>query len=125
MPKPRKPPSIQVALLIGLVVTALYAVKTCSDPRAESATVAGIASVIDGDTFEIHGERIRLLDMDAPETRQLCQDAAGKDYRCGQKAALAMSDFIAQRTVTCDWSKLDRYGRKLARCTVAGRDIGL
>jgi len=81
--------------------------------------------VIDGDTIEIHGERIRFLDMDAPERGQLCQDASGADYRCGQKAALALSDFIGQRTVTCDWSKHDRYGRVLARCTVGGQDAGL
>ncbi len=27
-------------------------------------TIAGQASVIDGDTIEIHGERIRILDID-------------------------------------------------------------
>jgi len=104
-----------VILILALPVSA----------NAESPTVVGVASVIDGDTIEIHGERIRLLDMDAPETRQLCQDAAGADYRCGQKAALLLSDFIDQRTVTCDWSRRDRYGRILGRCTVAGRDVGL
>ena len=29
-------------------------------------TIAGRASVIDGDTLEIHGQRIRILDIDAP-----------------------------------------------------------
>ncbi|MGD9742358.1 MAG: thermonuclease family protein [Dongiaceae bacterium] len=87
--------------------------------------IVGIASVIEADAIEISGQRIRLLDMDAPETQQLCQDTAGADYRCGQKAALLLSDFIGQRTVTCDGSDLDRYGRTLARCTVGGEDLGL
>lgn len=43
-------------------------------------------------SIEIHGQRIRLHGIDAPESRQLCDDARGKPYRCGQKAALALSD---------------------------------
>jgi endonuclease YncB( thermonuclease family) len=50
--------------------------------------IAGIPSIIDADTLEIHGTRIRLEGIDAPESRQLCQDASGQDYRCGQRAAL-------------------------------------
>lgn len=112
-----------MTLQIGVIVAALVCLLT--SPTLAAEPIVGIASVIDGDTIEIHGERIRFLDMDAPETRQLCQSAAGTDYRCGQKAALALSDFLQQRTVTCDWSRRDRYGRVLARCFVAGEDAGL
>lgn len=82
-------------------------------------SLVGQASVIDGDTIEIHGERIRLVSIDAPESRQPCFDHQGRSWRCGQQAALALSDFIARRPVTCLSEGRDRYHRILGNCSVA------
>lgn len=86
-------------------------------------SIAGQASVIDGDTIEIHGERIRLVSIDAPEARQPCFDRQGRAWRCGQQAALALSDFIAFRPVTCLSEGRDRYRRILGDCAVAGTSL--
>jgi endonuclease YncB( thermonuclease family) len=40
---------------------------------APTADFTGQASVIDGDTLEIYGRRIRLFGIDAPESRQTCE----------------------------------------------------
>ena len=87
------------------------------------ADIAGVASVIDADTIEIHGERIRLHGIDAPESSQTCLDLAGREWRCGQAAALALQDLIGRRTVTCDERDVDRYGRIVGRCLVGDLDV--
>ncbi len=72
------------------------------------ADVAGTASVIDGDTIEVHGQRIRLHGIDAPESRQLCR----------------LDGKIARRPVASEDLGRDRYKRIIARCTVVGEDMG-
>ena len=99
-----------IALVLALIATPAL------------ADVAGVVSVIDGDTLEIHGQRIRLHGIDAPESRQLCR-LDGKPWQCGKDAANALADKIARRPVTCDDLGRDRYKRIIARCTVAGEDL--
>ena len=86
--------------------------------------MAGQASVIDGDTLEIHGTRIRLWGIDAPESSQLCRGEDSLQYRCGAKAANDLDAFIAGRPVNCLPISLDRYGRTVATCLVGGADLG-
>ena len=83
----------------------------------------GVASVIDGDTVEIRGTRIRLHGIDAPESRQLCTRPPGQSWRCGQQAALALSDRIGRRSVICVARDTDRYGRTIAVCSQDGIDL--
>jgi Staphylococcal nuclease homologue len=88
------------------------------------ADIAGVGSVIDADTIEIYGQRIRLYGIDAPESCQTCTDASGRAWRCGQRAALALQVLIARRTVSCQPRDTDRYGRIVARCQQGDIDIG-
>lgn len=92
-------------------------------PAAAAEPIMGRASVVDGDTLDVRGTRIRLHGIDAPESAQLCQDRAGKDYRCGQAAALALADRIGEATVSCEPRDVDRYGRTVAVCRRGGEDL--
>lgn len=91
-------------------------------PALLAAALAGIVSVIDADTLEMHGQRVRLHGVDAPESRQTCQ-LSGKPWRCGTAAANALDEFIAGRTVFCEQTDTDRYKRIVARCSVGGVEI--
>jgi endonuclease YncB( thermonuclease family) len=86
-------------------------------------TITGVASVTDGDSLEIRGMRIRLHGIDAPESRQLCTRPSGQSWRCGQQAALALSDQIGRRSVSCVARDTDRYGRTIAVCSQNGVDL--
>lgn len=83
---------------------------------ALSADVIGQATVVDGDTLEIRGERIRLNGIDTPESSQLCMKPDGSRWRCGQKAAMALDRMIGNANVRCESSTRGRYGRLIATC---------
>ena len=71
--------------------------------------------MIDGDTIEMHGVRIRFHGIDAPESKQNCL-AGGKHWPCGELATIALARRISERTVACDERDRDRYGRIVAVC---------
>lgn len=108
----------------GIAIVLLFALAPGLQGLAFGADLIGRPSVVDGDTLVLHGARIRLFGIDAPEGRQLCQDVQGKDYRCGQKAALALADHVGSSLVTCERRDTDRYGRTVAVCYLGSEDIG-
>lgn len=89
----------------------------CCHPAIAAGPLIGGASVIDGDTIEIAGERIRLHGVDAPESWQKCQDDDGGTYRCGRESALALDYFLAaSRPTRCELVERDRYDRLVSVC---------
>ncbi len=104
-------------LLIALIALAVLVPSVANADR-----IIGQASVIDGDTIEIHDQRIRLHGIDAPESDQLCY-ANDEITRCGQKAATSLDAKIADQVVTCEPTDRDRYGRVVAVCSAGGEDL--
>ncbi|WP_157879040.1 thermonuclease family protein [Pararhodospirillum photometricum] len=90
---------------------------------AAAADLQGVASVIDGDTLDLHGQRIRMHGLDAPESSQSCQKADGSSYRCGQLSARALADKIGRQTVRCEQKDKDRYGRIVGTCFLGSENL--
>lgn len=98
--------------LAALTAIILFATTALADQA-----VIGRASVVDGDTIDIRGERIRFNGIDAPESWQRCTDGQVRAYRCGSAAAKALDAFLAQsRPTRCEFIERDRYGRFVGDC---------
>lgn len=92
-------------------------------PSDTTSGLTGPARVIDGDTLEINGERIRLRGVDAFERDQTC-GAGASTWDCGLAGTDALTRRLDGRTVSCEPLDMDRYGRTVARCRTGGEDIG-
>lgn len=83
----------------------------------------GTNCVVDGDTIYLHGVKIRIAGIDAPETH---------DFKCsaekslGDRATVRLQQLLNGGAISL--SSIDRdkdvYGRKLRNVKVSGRDVG-
>ncbi len=85
----------------------------------------GTVRVVDADTWDVGGVRIRLSGIDAPELDQTCRDAQGVEWRCGAWATQVARQRFDGRPAFCEPVDRDRYGSVVARCYVAGSDAAL
>ena len=81
--------------------------------------IAGDVRIVDGDTLALHGVRVRLAGIDAPETGTAC----GACEACGPTATAAPADLVGGGPVVCAPIGVDRYGRLVARCRAGGVDL--
>ncbi|WP_205949680.1 thermonuclease family protein [Paracoccus sp. SM22M-07] len=84
--------------------------------------VGGVAHVIDGDTLDINGTRIRMFGIDAPEGRQTCRRDRS-DWACGEASTDALVKVVDRREVRCEQRDTDRYGRVVAECWNGNRNL--
>lgn len=88
------------------------------------AEPVGLVRVIDGDTFEVGDVTVRLLGIDAPEARQTCPRESGEEWFCGAWVSQEVRARYQDKFAECQTIEKDRYGRSVATCDVAGKDVG-
>ncbi len=109
------------SLLAFIILAVLTFVADRWNEPAQTRT-GGNASIHDGDTLTIGGERIRLVGIDAPELRQVCR-LSRMSYPCGEESRDALIALIDGRDVQCIATKRDRYRRLLGTCNAGGDDL--
>lgn len=83
----------------------------------------GTIRVIDADTIDVGGTRVRLFGIDAPEMGQPCR-ADGREWDCGAWTRDAVRTAFEGAFARCQIRDTDRYGRTVAQCSVDGQDMG-
>ncbi|EQB02780.1 hypothetical protein L288_15770 [Sphingobium quisquiliarum P25] len=110
--------------LAALAAFAIFIAQPASAERfGLCQTGGGTDCVVDGDTFRLGGEKIRIADIDTPEThRPRCP----AEYQRGQRATLRLLALLnaggfSLQSVERD---KDRYGRSSRLVSRGGRSIG-
>lgn len=93
-----------------------YAIEKCgSGPR--------VTCVVDGDTFWLDGEKIRMMDFDTPEPQtNICGGTFEKDL--AKKASDRVVEIFNTTSISIDRKGKDRFGRTLAVVYADGINIG-
>ncbi|MBC2664304.1 thermonuclease family protein [Novosphingobium flavum] len=79
-------------------------------------TIAGPATVIDGDSLVVAGQQVRLVGIDAPEFDQTCQ-RGGQSWTCGQEAKTQLTSLVQDQRIECSGFERDAHARLLAVCS--------
>lgn len=86
--------------------------------------ISGSATVINANLFYIGGRYVRLYGVDAPDSDQICSDASGASYNCGEEALSWVRGWIDDNPIDCYLLKIEPKGQDLATCVWGEYDIG-
>jgi micrococcal nuclease len=122
----------ETQIVISFCAVALVALLQffAAEPSRAELTLRAYAGgeffAIDGDTIErrSNGERIRVANIDTPETAGRAQ--CGAERLRGEQAKLRVREILRSgASVEIEWhGRVDTYGRTIATVLVDGRDLG-
>ena len=80
------------------------------------------AIVIDGDTIRLGAERVRIMNIDAPETEGRAK--CNVERRLAAVATMTLTEIIMGERLEIERHGKDRFGRTRAYIRVSGADVG-
>lgn len=86
-------------------------------------SLSGYARIVDADTIDLSGKRIRLEGIDAPEMAQRCPRRWFGTWACGKTATRHLRKLIAGKLVSCRKDGRGKHGRIIATCFVENENI--
>lgn len=119
------------ALAMSVPVGTARNLKGASADRAPAAPEADTVRVIDGDTFDLDGKRVRVWGIDAPDKPKAMKNTARKRAAAiiaseGLTCSTGYAANVALRAKKACPSTMSSYGRINAQCTLTktGEDFG-
>ena len=85
--------------------------------------IFGPARVLSGDTIVLDGQVIHLFGIAAPDIKQTCAQGDGRGYRCGQKSAIWLSEWLRDNIVECHLIRQNQQGVITGMCMLGDYDI--
>ena len=79
-----------------------------------------VTCVVDGDTFWIDGEKVRIESIDAPEINGSCQ----RERELARSATERLSEILGSRNFRLERHGKDKYGRTLALVKTSAGEAG-
>ena len=123
-------------VLVGILAALLFAARTFDGSRRDDPILTDVREnfglcrvgggrncVVDGDTFRLRGERIRIAGIDAPETHDF---QCAREQQQGERSARRLQQLLNSGPLELRRSgrDRDRNGRLLRKVRVNGRDVG-
>ena len=105
---------IKVFLLISICL--IFFLITSFDVKSSKV------KVVDGDTINLNGQKIRFSGIDTPEINQIC-NKNDEVIKCGILAKELLISMIGNNKVKCVNEDVDRYKRILAECFVNNQSL--
>jgi micrococcal nuclease len=95
-----------------------------SPSEAADAVIVAEVRVIDGDTFDYGGTRVRIADIDTPEVQGRCADESALAARATARLRTLLAAGPFELRPAGDGRDEDSYGRKLRIVIRHGRSLG-
>lgn len=121
------PYGLGIVVAAAVTIVAFIAVIKSNDGgiqyTAETEQLVSLVTVIDGDTIDLNGNRVRLYGIDAPESSQPCS-RNGVAYNCGLAATNQLKFILSGERLQCEKKSSDRWAREISICRIGTTDVG-